>query len=222
MKRLSYGMPVQDRKGITAVLLAGGRGKRLGQDKALLNIGGEPLIRRVAGRLQYLCQSIVIVGGDLPGRRSALEGLERFTPLTFIPDLFPGKGSLGGIYSGLKTSDSSYALAVACDMPFLNLDLLKYMIDQAEGYDAVVPRIREFFEPLHAIYSRRCLDSMARLIEHDNLKIFDLFPETTVRYIHQLEVERFDPHHLSLFDINTAEDLKLAKDLVKQEQLEAK
>lgn len=202
---------------ISGIILAGGQGKRLGHDKASLEIAGEPLLRRVTRSLQSLTNDIVIVGGDATDRRHLVEGLEGAALVSFIPDLFPGKGSLGGIYSGLQHSRSFYSIAVACDMPFLNVELLGYMVEQADGYDVIVPRIGSYLEPIHAVYSKNCLEAMARLLQQDNLRIIDFFSEAKVRYVDESEIDRFDPDRLSIFNINTPEDLEIARKLAKIE-----
>jgi len=95
---------------------------------------------------------------------------------------------------------------VTCDMPFLNLGLLRYMVGMAPGHDVIIPRLGEKLEPLHALYSKNCLKPIERLIERGDFKIIHFFPEAWVRY-----VERFDPEHLSFFNINTPEDLERAR-----------
>lgn len=128
-------------------------------------------------------------------------------------DLYPGKGALGGIYTGLVSSANFHNLTVACDMPFLNIELLRYMIELCPGFDAVVPRVGRNVEPLHAIYSKNCLDPIARLLKHGNLQIGNLFNSVKVRYIEQDEIDKFDPEHLSFFNVNTKADLERAWEL---------
>jgi molybdopterin-guanine dinucleotide biosynthesis protein A len=128
-----------------------------------------------------------------------------------VSDVFPGQGSLGGIYTGLVESDSFYNLIVAADMPFLNEPLLRYMIERADGYDFVLPRVNGLFEPLHAVYSKNCIAPIKTILEQGKRMIIELFNYVKVRYIETEEVERFDPKHRSFFNINTKEDLELAK-----------
>lgn len=130
-----------------------------------------------------------------------------------VGDIYPGKGSLGGIYTGLVASDSLYNIVVACDMPFLNQGLLRYMIEIADNFDLVIPRLGNTIEPLHAVYSKRCLAPIEHLLEQDDLQIFKFFPAVKVRYMEADEIDRFDPEHLSFFNINTEADLKTAREL---------
>lgn len=133
-----------------------------------------------------------------------------------IVDLYPGKGALGGIYTGLASADSFYSLVVGCDMPFLNRDLLCYFIELAPGFDAVVPRIDGMYEPLHAVYSKGCLTSISELMKRSRLGISNLFDLVNTRYVDKEEIAKFDPQFLSFFNANTLADMKKARELIGQ------
>ncbi len=129
-------------------------------------------------------------------------------------DLYPEKGPLGGIYTGLSASSASANIVVACDMPFLNTELLRYMLELAPGFDAVVPRLKEgLVEPLHAIYSRDCQDHLKKLLERNQLGLGPFLKLIRVRYIEQAECQRLDPRLLSFFNINFPSDLDRANAL---------
>jgi molybdopterin-guanine dinucleotide biosynthesis protein A len=113
---------------------------------------------------------------------------------------------LMGIYSGLKAARHPQALAVACDMPFLSLPLLRYMLPLAEDHDVVIPRVGGYLEPLHAVYSTACLPAMARLLAQGRRQIIAFFDEVRVRYVEADDVDRLDPRHLSCVNVNTPED----------------
>ncbi len=140
--------------------------------------------------------------------------LAQFPRLRFTVDIFPRKGPLSGIYTGLTASTTKYNLVVACDMPFLNLELLDYMVNVIDNFDAAVPKIGKFVEPLHAIYSKSCLNHIRNLIEGNELQVYRLFTGLNVRYIDAEEINRFDPKHLSFFNIDTEADLKKARELI--------
>jgi len=108
-----------------------------------------------------------------------------------------------------------YNLVVACDMPFLNIELIKYMIQQAAGYDVVVPRKGKLVEPLHAIYSRDCRMPVEQLLKQGELQIQKFLQLVKVHYVEDDEIIRFDPRRLSFFNINTEADLKKARELIK-------
>ena len=198
--------------GISGIILAGGVSRRLGRNKALESVGGEPLIRRVIGCLSAISQETVVVVADM----ERVAALPLPDSARVAVDIYPGKGSLGGIFSGLSASNSDWGIVVACDMPFLNLDLFRHMLSLREGYDAVVPVLEDRPEPTHAIYSRTCLPYIEARVQADDLKIARFFEEVRVRYVHQDDVARFDPEYLSFFNINTQEDLDTALALVAQ------
>ncbi|MBA7650805.1 putative molybdenum cofactor guanylyltransferase [subsurface metagenome] len=190
---------------MTSIVLAGGKSLRLGRSKCLETINGKSLIERVIERLKSVSRRILIVTSqeqlDLPATGEA----------EVVVDLYPGKGPLVGIYTGLLAAESSHSLVVACDMPFLNIELLRYMIELAPGFDAVVPRLGEGkVEPLHAIYSKNCLGSMKTLLEHDQLEVSRFLNTVHVRYVEQAECQRFDSQLLSFFNINCQSDLERA------------
>jgi molybdopterin-guanine dinucleotide biosynthesis protein A len=197
------------RRPISCIVLAGGEGKRLGTDKAFLRVGGRVLIEVIVEKMARIGDEVIIVTNS-PQRYDHLEA-------RLVGDIAPGKGALVGIYSGLRAARSEYGLVVACDMPFLDLRLLRYMILLSPGQDVVIPRIGELTEPLHAIYSKECLQPMERLLSAGRLKIIDFFPEVRVRYIEEQEIKLFDPQCLSFLNINTPADLEKAKSLARKE-----
>ena len=191
---------------ISAIVLAGGVSRRLGRDKAVESIGGQPLISRVIGRLASMSQQTVVVVND-QSRASVLPLPET---ATVAVDRYPGKGSLGGIFTGLLASEHPWGLVVACDMPFLSTGLLTHMLSLREGFDAVVPLLEGRPETTHAVYAKSCLPIIERRLQADDLKIANFFDEVRVKFVPQDDVERLDPDHLSFFNINTQEDLDRA------------
>jgi molybdopterin-guanine dinucleotide biosynthesis protein A len=165
-----------------------------------LVLDGQPLVARAVDKLLALSDDLVVVTNDAT----------RYEPLALrarlVPDERPGEGALMGVYSGLKAARYSQALVVACDMPFLNLSLLRYMLSLASSHDLVIPRMGEFLEPLHAVYSRACLPAIARLLDQGRRQIIAFFHEVQVRYVEEDEVDRFDPRHLSFVNVNTPQD----------------
>lgn len=190
---------------ITGIILAGGKHKRLGRVKALELVGGKPIIERVIENLRQISDQILIV--------TSREEFSHFidNDADVLTDLFPARGPLGGIYTGLLASRYELNVAVACDMPFLNVGLLRYMIELAEGFDAVVPRVRqEKVEPLHAIYSKSCLSNIRTRLEHDQLEVNIFLDSIKVRYLDRAECQRYDPQLLSFFNVNDQSDLDRA------------
>jgi molybdopterin-guanine dinucleotide biosynthesis protein A len=183
-----------------AIVLAGGKSTRFGRDKAFLELDGQPLATRTIAKLAKLTDELIIVSND-PAPYELLD-----LPARIVPDVRPGEGSLMGLYSGLKVVRSDQAVCVACDMPFLSLGLLRYMLRLAPDYDVVVPRIGRFMEPLHAIYSKSCLMPMETLLARGRRQIIAFYDDVRVRYVDAEEVDAYDPLRLSFLNVNTPED----------------
>ena len=198
---------------ISSIVLAGGKGLRLGRYKALVELDGESLVQRVVSKLSFLNNEIIIVIAE--GQQPPW--VTGYTKLRIVTDAYPGKGPLVGIYTGLLNSDSDYNLVVACDMPFLNQYLLGYMLQVSAGFDVTIPRLGNMVEPLHAVYSKKCLKVIEKLLGEGSLKIDRLLSLVRVRYVEAKEIESFDPEHLSFFNINTKDDLNMADGLINRD-----
>ena len=96
--------------------------------------------------------------------------------LRMVPDLVAGKGALGGIHSAVHHAATPHCLVVACDMPFLNAGVLRYLVEQRAGYDVVVPSVHGRPQPLHAVYGKACLQPIARRLETERLNVVSFFP----------------------------------------------
>jgi molybdopterin-guanine dinucleotide biosynthesis protein A len=187
---------------ITGAILAGGRSSRMGQNKALMSLGGRRLIDRVVSVMREVCTELLLVT-NTPETYADLE-------LPMVGDVFPDKGSLGGIYSAISHAKASHCLVVACDMPFLQAPLLAYMMAQAAAYDVVIPETYGEMQPLHAIYSQSCLSPIRQRLEADRLKIVGFLPDVRVRVITTDEIQAFDPEFLVFQNLNTPEEFHAA------------
>jgi molybdenum cofactor guanylyltransferase len=191
---------------IIAAVLAGGKGKRLGMDKARLQIGNCSLLDQILSALRDIFPLILLV---VQGGGSPLESMED-TDVKVVADVISGKGPLVGIYTALQNSPAPYVFIMACDMPYPSRKLIRCMLSAAPGLDAVVPRRGEYIEPLFAVYSRDILDKARVCIEQGHLKIHDLIDKIDVRYLEEEEIAACDPGFRSFFNINTPEDLEAA------------
>jgi molybdopterin-guanine dinucleotide biosynthesis protein A len=196
--------------GFTVAINAGGKSSRMGTDKSFVPLLGRPMIEHVVARLSGLGQDETILITNQPDAYAYL-GLPMYA------DLIPDKGSLGGIYTAIHYSQSPDTLVVACDMPFVNADLLRYMIGlrTAEGgpFDVIVPRVEKYPEGLHAIYSKACLGPIRDSLDADRLKVIGFYGKVRVRYLDEPEYTPFDPKGLSFFNANTPEELEQARRL---------
>jgi molybdopterin-guanine dinucleotide biosynthesis protein A len=198
--------------GINCIALAGGKGLRLGRDKLIENIGDRSVLERVVSCLSLFDSDIIVVRSA----KQSVSGFIDYPKLRVVADFYPEKGPLGGIYTGLTASDSFYNIVVACDMPFLNQALLRYMVQLSADYDLVVPRLGNMVEPLHAVYSKDCIEPIEDLLKQGILGVTELFTIVKVRYVEAGEIDRFDPEHRSFFNINTESDVRTARALVKE------
>ncbi|MGB2814566.1 MAG: molybdenum cofactor guanylyltransferase [Dehalococcoidales bacterium] len=196
---------------ISSIVLAGGKSLRLGHDKVFETVGDQNLLDLVIDRVAPLSRETILVTAS----NNALVKSDKYPGLKAVTDIYPGKGPLGGVYTGLITSSSFCNLVVASDMPFLNPALLRHMMEILSDFDLVVPRVSNLVEPLHAIYTKNCLEPMEHLLKQDKLSIHRLFPMVRTRYLEADEIEPFDPEHLSFFNINTRSDLSKAEEIAR-------
>ena len=191
---------------LTLAIQAGGESRRMGCDKALLPFLGQPLILRPLGRLARLADEVLITSNHPENYR--------FLGLTPIPDLLPGLGALGGLYTALDAASHPYTAVVACDMPFASLELfaVELALLRETGADAVVPYSDSGMEPFHAIYrAESCLPYIRSALEAGMRRVDTWFPAVNIHYLSRQESLPYDPTGLAFLNINTHEDLKAAE-----------
>jgi molybdopterin-guanine dinucleotide biosynthesis protein A len=191
-------------KSVTGVILAGGKSSRIGTDKALLKIGKKTIIEQEISGIKNILEEIIVVVAEDKGQYNTLEA-------RVVQDIIPSKGPLGGVYTGLVNSSSFYNLILACDMPFLQPNLVRHLLDRAGNYDAVVPECGGRLQPLCAVYSRNCIEPIRKEISRNNLKITDFLRNVKTNIITEKEVRSLDPEGLSFVNINTASDYQRLK-----------
>ncbi len=177
----------------------------MGTDKSFVRVLGRPLIEDILAEVGDIGAETLIVTNQ-PGDYAYL-GVPLFG------DVLPDKGALGGIYSALHAATQRHVLCIACDMPFVVRPLLDYLIRLIPEGDAIVPRLAGEAEPFRAIYARDCLGPIRAALEAGRMRVISFFPEVRVRYVEEAEIDRFDPRHLSFFNVNTPADLEQARRL---------
>lgn len=175
----------------------------MGKNKALIQIDGVPIIERIHDLFKTLFPEILIVTNEVE--------LFHHLEARIQPDLIPDQGALGGLYTGIHYSSFPHVFCVACDMPFLKSSVIRYLIDQTKDYDVVVPRTEDGLQPLHAIYSKNCLDAIRRIMEQKHFKIIDIYPLVKVNIVTEDEFLHLDPARESFLNVNTPEELGLIK-----------
>ena len=188
----------------TAIVLAGGRSLRMGVDKASIVFQGEPLLTRVINRLSSLWNEIFVVaapGQTLPPIVS--------DSVRVLRDEYPGKGPLGGIYTGLKAAETGHCSVVACDMPFVNAQALAEMLTIAQegNYEAVIPLASDQLHYLHAVYRRTLLPSIEQALCTDQLALHAFVDDKTIRVMSEYEMKALDSELQFHLNVNAPKDL---------------
>ena len=191
--------------GNIGVILAGGRSRRMGENKAEMIFEGEPLLARVARRLAPAVDDLLVIGP------------QSLVPLALrarvVEDALPAIGPLGGLYTALTVSIGARIFLVACDMPFIRLGLVRAMLAFAETHsdaDVVALEANGRMQPLHAVYSRACLPAVERAVKASDHSLHALHVQLTVVAIDAETVRCEDPDGLSAFNVNTPDDWQRA------------
>ena len=194
---------------VTGVILAGGQSRRMGQDKAFLPFGKGLLIERVIEVVQQVTADVILI-------TNTPERYQRFG-LPMFSDVIAEAGSLGGIYTGLVSAKTPYSLCLACDMPFVKPTFLRFLCRTAAEADVVIPRNAEDFQPLCAVYSQVCRDTIRHTIEVGQLKITGFFDQVRVRVIDGDLLTRYDPPDVMFFNANTPEEYAKAQHMFEEQ-----
>ena len=172
----------------------------MGFDKALLSIGGKPLIQTILERVRPLTDEVFVSSND----QSAYE----FLGLPVVPDVFKEQGPLAGLHSAMLHSSRLLFLLLACDMPNLHEPLLRHLVLSAEGFDAVIPRTADGGNhPLCAVYRKTCLPAIESNLSMGVNKVTDIFAESSLR-VRWLEIREGGFSDLDLANLNSPEDLE--------------
>ena len=209
-----------DRVPISGAVLAGGLSTRMGTDKALLPLrpGDPPLAAVVVERLRSAVSDVVLIAPERPGY-DALGA-------PVVPDRYPGAAALGGIATALEAVTHEHCLVVACDLPFLNPRLLRWLAASAAGWDVVIPRLPgesrqgrgAVYQTLHAVYGKGCLPAIRGRLASGDLRVVGFFDEVRVREVDESEVRALDPDLRSFFNANTPQAADEARRLLDLEQ----
>jgi molybdopterin-guanine dinucleotide biosynthesis protein A len=196
---------------LTLAIQAGGESRRMGSDKALLPFLGKPLILRPLQRLAKLADEVLITANQPENYR--------FLGLTPFPDILPGFGALGGLFTALSVASHPYVAVVACDMPFASLALFAAELNllRQSNTDAVIPRSEAGTEPFHAVYRREtCLPRVRKALRSGLKRVDSWFSEVNIRYMELDEIQIYDPQELAFLNINTSEELRDAELIARQ------
>ena len=190
---------------MTSAILAGGRSSRMGKDKALLEINGKKLVQRVHDKVKNLFAETILIAN----KPDALT----FLNVPIFPDIIANLGPLGGIYTALKNSSYPQCFVIACDLPFIPEELIRYLCKDAGGYDIFSIDFGRGVEPLCAVYHQDCIKMIENRIGLKRYKVSDFFDSVYVK-IKQVPKGQFASSY-DLFNINTPEDVEKAETIMK-------
>ncbi len=194
---------------VAGILLAGGKSRRMGHDKRFLELGGTSLFQRALSVIEAIFSEILIVVAD-PLPRDV-----RVDP-PVVTDLIANCAALGGLYTGLFLSHSPRVFVVACDMPFLDPQLIRKMAKLSPTADVVMAKLPSGLQPMHAFYSKRCLPHLETMAKENNLKLQELagHPDLSVRLVDEQDIGESDGPMLSFMNVNTPADLEFSRKLL--------
>jgi len=193
-----------------AVILAGGKSRRFGRDKALFPVAGQPMIVWVASALRQVFDDIFVAGGDPPGFEKL--GLRCF------PDPIPDRGALGGLYNGLTHTDSAQIFLCACDMPFIVPETVKAVLENIGSEQVTLPVIGGKRQPLHAVYSRRILPLVEATLEMPDMYLPALLDQAKVRVVQEEAFAHISDYHYSFVSLNDPESLQRYRHLLERDK----
>ena len=222
---------------LTVCIQAGGQSSRMGEDKALKMFLGHPLIQRVVERLSPIADEIIVTT-NRPADYAFLDTSKRpighsVHRLRLVPDLKPGRGALGGLYTAIASATHPIVAVVACDMPFASATLFEAASRILVEEEAVVVIAHvassakptepagksEGYEPLHAVYRRAtCLPAIEAALDADQWKVIAWFPQVKVRALAQAEIESLNPDGLAFWNVNTPDEFARAEELATSQQ----
>ncbi|HZP83875.1 MAG TPA: molybdenum cofactor guanylyltransferase [Chthonomonadaceae bacterium] len=184
----------------SAIILAGGQSRRMGQDKALLPMNGMTLLEHVVASLLRVATEVVVVA-DVQDKYVLPCG-------RVLADTFPGSGPVGGILTGLTALREGRHIVVACDMPLLNVAVLQLLLKaHTPEWDAVVPEINGQPEPLCAVYAHTAAPRLMRFLENGGRAAREALSHLRVKRVGEGVLRRIDPELACFTNVNTPEDL---------------
>lgn len=190
---------------VSGVVLAGGQSSRMKFNKAFAEIGGKSSLQIILDKFRLIFAETIIITNDPELYTDFNQRIET--------DLFPRKGPVAGIHAGLYHASYDTVFVMGCDMPFIDPDLMAFMVEQIGKYQAVVPELEGRLQPLAAVYSRSCLPVLERCLREDKLKLIRIFEELDARVLKEEELARFGQVKEIFFNVNDAAALEKAQEI---------
>lgn len=195
---------------VTAIVLAGGYGRRMGGEKLFLEINSVPLVLKVLRKVSRFSGEVLlsVAPRQTPYVSGMLSGIISQYGLRLVEDRQEGSGPLGGILEGLKQASLKWSFVCACDMPWISGAVVRTLWSCGEeDADIVVPRIGGYFEPLHAFYSRECIPVIERAVQSGERKITSFYDSLKVSPVDDEHFSHLPGYKKSFGNLNTRNDL---------------
>jgi molybdenum cofactor guanylyltransferase len=188
-----------------AIILSGGKSSRMGTNKALLKINEKTNIERIADTLKASFNDIILVTNQPKDYQ--------FLGLKMVSDQYPDSGPLAGVHAGLVSTNFDTNFIVACDMPFVSVELAEILVNKCADYDAVIPVINGMQHPLFSVFQKRVMGEVARSIEAGRLRMKHLFDHLNVRYVTEKDLKAYSSIDLErvFFNMNHPNEYEDAK-----------
>jgi molybdopterin-guanine dinucleotide biosynthesis protein A len=185
----------------TAAILCGGKSSRMGFDKCKIKIGDKYLVEIIGEQLEEIFDDIILIANDL----------NKFDDMKYriVRDIIPNSGPMGGIYSALNYSASNNVFITACDMPVINTDYIKYMMEiiSNKNVEGAVSIKSDYIEPLYAFYSKSMIDKFESHIKKESFKLLSVIHESNMHFIQESEVRNFSSDMSIFTNLNYVADL---------------
>ncbi len=186
----------------SGIILAGGRSSRMKFNKAFAEISGKPVINIIADKFAELFDETIIISNE--------PELFEHLGLAVYTDVYPRMGPVSGIHSGLYHARYNRVFVLGCDVPFINMQLVEYMIANLGDYDSIVPEIDSYLQPLAAVYNRKCLPVLTACLQENRVKLIRIFEELNALVLGRDELEKFGIVEEIFLNVNDIEALNLA------------
>lgn len=190
----------------SGVILAGGKSTRMKFNKAFAKLADQPVIEIILNKYKSFFTETIIISNEP----------ELYTNLGFevYPDVYPGLGPVAGIHSALYHASNDSVFIMGCDIPFMNMELVQFLLDCLEDYDCVVPALYQRLQPLSAVYSKKCLPVLTECLKHDKLKLVRLIrEELRTRVVHENQMEAFGNPREIFMNVNDQAALLIAQQI---------
>lgn len=188
---------------VSGIILSGGQNSRMKANKAFLTVDGLSIIENAIKELNKFCSELIVVTNE--------PDLYVNLGTRVVTDVIPRMGPLSGIHAGLLSAACFYSFVVACDMPFVDGCLARYMIEHIEDSDVFVPQVDDYLQPLFAVYSKNCIQPIERCLRNDVRKIIAFYHEVRVKYLSETVIRKYADIHKVFFNVNTPEELVSAR-----------